>query len=105
MAALVISLTILVVAYAVVAVAMHTDREPYPDRPSSASGSDPQPARDATCPVRPDVRPANAAALADESALAAWRLSGYLSTSDYQQAMERLAAEDDLRHPLAVPPE
>jgi hypothetical protein len=105
MAALVISLTILVAAYAAVAVAMRADRKPYPGRSSAAADSDPQPARDAARPVRPDVRPTGAAAVpTDESVLAAWRLSGYLSAPDYRQAMERLAAEDDLRHPLAAPP-
>jgi hypothetical protein len=132
MAVLVISLVVLVAAYAVTAVAMLADRRPYPGQPA-ADGDTPRErgiaghpapdavdsadvwraasAHDAETAAReaaPDADGAtttrDAAALMDEAILATWRLSGYLPTVDYRQAMERLAAEDDLRHPLAVPP-
>lgn len=105
MAALVISLTVLVAAYAVVAVAVHADREPYPGDRTSAVRGDAHPAQDAVRPAPDAVRRADAAALVEEAILTTWRLTGQLPIQDYQEEMERLAAEDDLRHPLAVPPE
>jgi hypothetical protein len=42
---------------------------------------------------------------AGEAQLVVGLLAGELSPTHYREAMARLAIEDDLHHPLAVPPE
>jgi hypothetical protein len=40
-----------------------------------------------------------------EQILTAERLAGILSLEDYQRGMARIAAQDAVNHPMAVPPE
>ena len=55
-------------------------------------------------PSKPDT-PCAAEPESLEGVLLAKRLAGEISTSQYRHAIEGLAARDDDRHPLSVPPD
>jgi len=55
-------------------------------------------------PSKPDDSRA-AAPESLEGVLVAQRLAGHISTTQYRHALEGLAARDEDRHPLSVPPD
>jgi hypothetical protein len=58
----------------------------------------------AAAPSEPDT-PHAAETESLEGVLVAKRLAGEISTTQYRHAIEGLAARDDDRHPLSVPPD